>query len=789
MRISRSSGFIPILLLTACLVGGLMCVGDAQSDSDGMMLLKGNRTGEVATARPLGYVEATRQLNMEVTLAVRDRASLDQLIADQQNPGSPQYHRWLTPAEFAARFGPRPADAAAVAQWLTSQGFEVTVVNLADRSIRFSGDVAHAQTAFGTTIMAYGNGQLYANAVEPSIPAQFAGIVAAIGGLENFTPAAIAKPPEPLSRIASAGDGIGTSPDVIVGGLKAFGPPDIRTFYDETSLINSTTGAGDCIAIIGLSDFMSSAITTFNSQFGLPASSITTVAADPTDPGYNSDESEALLNLEYAHAIAPAAPLRFYRGNNSDSSIYGGLYDAINRAIGDDACSVINVSFYSCGSNSSFYTGTLDPKLAEAASHGQSVFVAAGDWGAAGMVFDSTKGCVLGTSRHVNELATPNATSVGGAEFMPDYNSSGDDVGFVAENVWNDEAYGLGATGGGASAFFGKPTYQDVGTPADKSRDQPDIALMASPNFPGVAMANDGSCDRGGCNGGGPVVWDQYGGTSLSAPLFAALAKIIAQQQGTWLGLFNTRLYNLAAGGLANHGIRDVLSTSKGPNNNGFNGVTGFTAGPGYDQVTGWGTVDMANFVKAFVITPTPTPTKTPTHTPTKTPTPTPTKTPTRTPTKTPTKTASPTPTRTASPTPTRTPSRTPTKTASPTPSKTPTPTPTKTSTRTASPTPTRTASRTPTKTASSTPTKTASPTPSKTPTLTPTKTPTRTASPTATRTASHTPTRTASHTPTKTASPTPSKTPSPTPTRNPTPTSTKTSTATPTKTATPKPS
>jgi hypothetical protein len=256
--------------------------------------------------------------------------------------------------------------------------------------------------------------------------------------------------------------------------------------------------------------------------------------------------------------------------------------------------------------------------------------------------------------------ADPNVTSVGGSQFHPVYDGAGNDVGSVAESAWNDPA---GAGGGGKSQLFSKPSYQNSVTPNDGGRDVPDVAYAASPYFPGFYWGDDVS--------GTAVMNCCIGGTSLAAPLWAGLAKLIAQKSGR-LGNMNPKIYQLGAlNNAAQSGLRDVTS-----GNNNWNGVAGFPAVTGYDQATGWGTADMATFASAFAgassgSTPTPTPTATPT----------PTSTPTSTPTPTVTPTAKPTPTPQPTPTPTPKPRHTPKPTPTPTPKAPATPTPTPTST------------------------------------------------------------------------------------------------------------
>jgi subtilase family serine protease len=157
------------------------------------------------------------------------------------------------------------------------------------------------------------------------------------------------------------------------------------------------------------------------------------------------------------------------------------------------------------------------------------------------------------------------------------------------ENAW-------GLSGGGASQIFAKPEWQaGPGVPGDAMRDIPDVAMIAG--SPGVTIGADvaGSAQLQCC----------WGGTSLSAPLWAGYSRTIAQQQGAArLGLLNPTIYRLAQNGLLANGIEDVTS-----GNNNFNGVPGFSAGAGYDLVTGWGSADMTEFASAYNGTPSPTPT------------------------------------------------------------------------------------------------------------------------------------------------------------------------------------
>ena len=202
---------------------------------------------------------------------------------------------------------------------------------------------------------------------------------------------------------------------------------------------------------------------------------------------------------------------------------------------------------------------------------------------------------MVGSSQGVNEIAAdPNVMAVGGtqsaAKFDPVTNA---DIGYVPEQVWNDTHLvnpvpPFGATGGGTSAIFAKPSYQTgPGVPSGTLRVLPDASLATSsqPQLnAGYYWGNDS----------GTLLCCE-GGTSIATPIWAGISKLLAQKEAGRVGNTNPQLYKL--GGLAwAAGLRDVTS-----GDNGFNNVAGFPAGLAFDQSTGWGTPDITTFVNAFV--------------------------------------------------------------------------------------------------------------------------------------------------------------------------------------------
>ena len=574
-------GALRIFVLMAALALIAASARPAAADSSAM-LLDGNHPDDAADVVGAAAASPSQPLAMRLTMAMRNRDDLARLLAAQQDPSSPDYHRWLTPDSFTARFGPTAADLARVARWLKRKGFTVNSADASTREVAFTGTVAQAQNAFGVKIAASTDGRLYSNIADPTVPAELASVVESIHGLDNLLHSA-----PMVHRVSKPAS-------IVNNSMPAFGPQDIYTFYDETPLLNATPaidGSGNgCIAVVEDSNIDEPAADAFNTQFGLPAltgANFNIALVDRSDPGQNSDEDETMVDVSYSHAVAPGSSIRMYLGDQKHAKS-SAILDAIHAAVTEknSPCSAISISFSFCGGSKKFYK-TQNGFFAQAAAQGQSVFIATGDTGAAGLKLGASGNCVTGTSRNVNEIgASPNVTAIGGTEFTPTY-SGGDDEGSVSESVWND---GDGAAGGGESKVFKKPAFQKGLFTQDKKRDVPDISFGASPGSPGFFYGSrDGQ--------GAAAVVCCIGGTSIGAPAWAGISQLISQANGAPVGNLNTRIYQLGAeANGATTGIRDVTS-----GNTNYNGVTGFSALPGYDKASGWGTVDMGLFVPAFL--------------------------------------------------------------------------------------------------------------------------------------------------------------------------------------------
>jgi subtilase family serine protease len=605
------------LLVGFSAVGFLMPIGAASAQT---VPLRDQVAPQIRGLVPTSEANPNQVLRLEIRFALRNRGELDALLQALQTPSSLRYHKWLNASDFAQRFGPRQSDFDAVADWLRSNGFEILGGSKDERAIRFRGPVVKIEKSFKTKIFRFGAGAKFGNLAAPEIPTRFAGTIGAIVGLDNFAVL------EPLVRTSPLPASASVLPLYGGGSLgDHFAPSDFYTFYNETPLSQAGVDGGgpanDCIGIFAESNTHADVIDTFNSTFGLPPENLSMVFVEQSDPGYQPGaETELLLDTEWSHAIAPAAPTVVYVGDFTEFPYQTTLADGIGAFVRDNKCGALDISYHICNVLDSYYSQVLDPLFAQAAAQGQSVFVSSGDTGG--------NDCGL-TTLNVSEMAAdPNVVAVGGTQFAPIYDSNGNDVGSNTEYAWDDPTDALdpgGATGGGASRIFTKPYWQSgPSVPNDGVRDLPDVAMMAGIFQPGTFIIDD--------QGGGDFpVLEFVGGTSVGAPIWAGISKLIMQLTSGRLGNMNPKIYAMARQGESAEGLRDVTGNSPVTSDNRF------PAGAGYDQATGWGTVDLDKFVNHFAVEPPPaTPTATPTSTastgPTATATPTPTPTSTATP-------------------------------------------------------------------------------------------------------------------------------------------------------------
>jgi subtilase family serine protease len=539
-----------------------------------------------------GAIDAGARLDRMLLVllsSAAQQAALDALVEAQQDPGSPQYQQWLTPAQFGAQFGVDSSDLALVTAWLAAHGFTVEEISSGRRLIVFSGTAVQVSSAFHTELHRYAvdGVEHIANSSDPQIPASLAGVVGGVVTLSDF---------RRTSQIASQ-KSFATQPEYSAGSTHNIFPADFATIYDLNPLYSAgTTGSGAAIAIAGRSNINLSDVETFRSMAGLAANT-PSVIVDGTNPGLvTGDQGESTLDVEWSGAVAPAAAISLVTAASTATT--DGIDLASAYIVNHATAPVVSVSYDTCeqemgATELAFYNSLWE----QAASQGMSVFVASGDAGAAGCQSGSS---TTGTSAAVNGLCTsPHATCVGGTEFNESANPAqywsatnsaayGSALGYIPETVWNESALdggtGLWASGGGASVVYKQPAWQqDVsGTAAAGGmRAVPDVSLSAA-NHDGYFMVENGT------------FW-VVSGTSVAAQSFGGImALVTAKENGKGQGSANPRLYALTSA------VPDPFHpTSSG--NNTVPGVEGFSAdGATYNLATGLGSVDGALLVNGW---------------------------------------------------------------------------------------------------------------------------------------------------------------------------------------------
>lgn len=206
--------------------------------------------------------------------------AISRLLAQQQDRRSPLYHKWLTPEQYADRFGLSPNDIKKLTDWLQSQGFSIVNVARGRNFIAFSGTAAQAESAFQTEIHNFdvAGEKHFSNITPPSIPAALSGIVSAVRGFNNFRPKSQAHRFEPDYTFLFQGQNI---PFVA--------PGDVATIYDINALYSAgVDGTGETLAVIGQTGIFQADLTAFRTGFGLSGISCTTDASTPPTFGTSS---------------------------------------------------------------------------------------------------------------------------------------------------------------------------------------------------------------------------------------------------------------------------------------------------------------------------------------------------------------------------------------------------------------------------------------------------------------------------------------------------------------------
>jgi hypothetical protein len=563
-----------------------------------------NDRGKVADSLPMQH------LTLQLRRSPEQEQALTRFIDQLHDPASANYHRWLTPEQFGAQYGPVASDIQKVTSWLQSHGFTVDTVYPSGMAIGFSGNAGQVSAAFHTEIHhieARGAAHI-ANMSDPQIPAALAPAVVGIVALHDIPH----RPNIAHKRVKSAEFTVG-------GGEFLVTPADLATIYNFNPAFNAgVTGQGQTIYLIEDSDLYSTSDwTTFRSVLGLSSfsgASLTTVhPAPPTGPtncnapGVNGDGGEAILDAEWSSAAAPSAAIVMATcANNPD-----GLLTAVTNLLnGPSPPAIISISYGECEAfNGAASNAAYNAIYQQGVAEGASIFVSTGDQDAGVCDFNAS---VATHGIGVNALAsTPYNVAVGGTDFSDTYSgvnntywnsgntaSFGSAKSYIPEIPWNGSCgsqllathYGFattyGASGfcnnspgtttyrnntggsggpsacatgnpaisgvvGGTCQGYAKPSWQSgvFGIPSDGVRDLPDVSLFASNGYWNhyyVFCYSDPNNGGTPCTGS-PNNWSGAGGTSFSSPILAGVQALINQNMGAPQGNPNAVYYKLAA--------------------------------------------------------------------------------------------------------------------------------------------------------------------------------------------------------------------------------------------------
>jgi hypothetical protein len=583
-----------------------------------------NEVGRLPTGTSL------RGMTIVLSRSSAQAADLQNLIAAQQDPHSPLYHKWLTPDEFASRFGVADSDVAKVRSWLEQQGFSIDGLSRSKSRITFSGTAGKVEAGFSTELRYYNvSGKThFAPAADISVPAAFSSLIQTVANLSSFRP----KPHVQLRKPVLARPNFTSSQT----GNHFLTPKDVAVIYDINPAYNAGyTGAGQSIAVVGQSSIVLSDIENFQSAAGLSKKDPTLVLVPNSGSAAAStgDEAESDLDLEYSSAIAKGATVYFvYTGSNPNY----GVWDSISYAVDNKISPVISSSYGVCESAlSSADYSTLNGVLAQAAAQGQSVVSASGDNGSEDCYGDTSLSQAQQESLAVDFPASSQyVTGMGGTEFpASDVSSSnttywasaaGGDVissalSYIPEQIWNDDSStnGLSSGGGGVSSLTARPSWQSgvAGIPSGTYRLLPDISLDSSPNNAGYLYCSSDSSTgiTGSCSNGFRDSNNQYltvaGGTSFASPIFSAMLAILnGKLNSTGQGVVNSTLYSLAADATTySSAFHDITSGSNkctaGSSYCSSAGASNYAAGTGYDEASGLGSIDFYNLLNAWPAT------------------------------------------------------------------------------------------------------------------------------------------------------------------------------------------
>lgn len=509
----------------------------------------------VSSLKSIGALEATNRLNLSISLPMRNPAELDRLLADLYNPASTNYQNWITPAQFTERFGPTTNDYTAIEAWARANGFTITVRHKSRTLLGISGASSDVGKALSVKMLRYRhpkeNREFYAPDKEPTSDCPV--LMIEINGLENYDSYQHTANQTEYTPTYS-----GSGPSGYYLGN------DFRSAYANGTAL---TGYGQSLGLVEFSGYYSADIASYAALAGIPTPNVVNILLDSYD-GHpvSGAEVEVALDIEVAAAMAPnLATIYVYEGNPATPTLTGWLH-VLQRMADDNLAKQLSCSWIIYNGAPSYPNATS--VFAQMASQGQSFFTSSGD------NFSYT----AGTGAPFPGYYT-NVTVVGGTYL----NTSAQHV-WTSETVWT-------LTGGGISTNALIPPWQQGISMTLNG------GSTTHHNLPDVALIADGAWIISG-NGTGA----QHGGTSLSAPLWAAFIALVNQQRiangSNYIGCINSAIYNIGKG--IGHAYSTNFHDVTAGANVWYGNTTNFYARVGYDLCTGWGSPIGTNLIRTL---------------------------------------------------------------------------------------------------------------------------------------------------------------------------------------------
>lgn len=602
-----------------------------------------------ASARA-GSVSGSTKVNFRVYLQNRDAAGAAKYAMAVSTPGNPTYRKFLTPAQYRARFSPIAGDAAAVSSWLKSQGFTVGGVPDNRKYVEATGTLAQAAKSFNTSFGTYRveGKTLRANTGPLSVPTSLGQVQAVLGldesaellhsnakppaGFRNAPPCSAYWAQKTVQNTATPdGTKLPSSPSAFApcgyAGAQLQGAYGLRS-----TIAGGTDGTGVTVAVIDAyaSTTVESDANTYFSRHGLPTFKSGQFSQEVAPGTYRRPENprqhpeswsgEETLDIEAVHTTAPGANIVYVGAPNN----YRDMDAIMNRVVDKHVADIVTNSYgYASEALPSGYIKPQEDTYIQAAAEGISLFFSSGDNG------DETGGASGAIPTPDWPASSPWVTAVGGTSLgATQGNTRLFELGWETGRrtlttiggvpTWTAPAYQYGS-GGGTSRLFPQPAYQRGVVPDSIARRYGGAAMRAVPDVSAVGDPNTGMLVGQTQTFPDGVYYDEYriGGTSLSSPLYAGMFALAVQHHGPY-GLANPALY--AARGVSYDITKDQLGTYPGVVRadylNGVDASGGYTytarlfdfdtpltihVQDGYDDVTGIGSPNGAAWLTALV--------------------------------------------------------------------------------------------------------------------------------------------------------------------------------------------